>query len=87
MPSYFASASREFLADVKSKFAGFSAGGILIDEAVVAVFGALIWHTQALREDLEKALDARVAGEKIPVTEGHQQVRSKGSLSAILTGP
>ena len=29
-------------------------GGATVDNAVKAVFAALLWHTQTLREDLEK---------------------------------
>ena len=29
-------------------------GGADLDDAVIAVFSALLWHTQALREELDK---------------------------------
>lgn len=33
---------------------GLQVGGETIEDAVIAVFAALIWHTQQLREDLQK---------------------------------
>ena len=51
-----------------------SAGGALLDDTITAVFGALIWHTQALREELVKSLDGKVPGEKVAVSDGLQQV-------------
>ncbi|XP_064626439.1 zinc finger ZZ-type and EF-hand domain-containing protein 1-like isoform X2 [Lineus longissimus] len=43
------------------------AGGESLDSVVIGIFAALLWHTQALREDLEKYVNSE--GET-PLTEG-----------------
>ena len=69
-----AEVARNFLREAKSKYTGLSAGGVVIDDAVNAVFSALIWHTQTLREELEKTLDAKSVGDPVNLTETLQQV-------------
>ena len=75
--------ARDFLLEVKSKFSGLSAGGAILDDAVVTIFAALVWHAQGLREELDKTLDGKVCGEKVAVSEGLQQVWDDGFASCI----
>ncbi|GFS06651.1 zinc finger ZZ-type and EF-hand domain-containing protein 1-like [Elysia marginata] len=53
-------------------------GGIKVDEAVTSLFAALVWHCQALREDLEKFFSAQLMSALLNTTDSKMATPIKG---------